>query len=168
MLSRAGTEGVTAVAEPQQTDQLAALEDKGARRLGKKHTNTGICRGGDSRLQSAQTPNTAGSAANTCAHTHTHRHRHIVSSTHTQLQHCQPCCHQSLQHPGQLDSVPRAAPPCARLFTHYPHYICSSLTEQLEAHTHAGTLTLNAYIPSSPSHASIYYSSAGHISTSQA
>lgn len=52
---------------------------KGPRRLGKKHTNTGICRvggwGGDSRLQSAQTPNTAGSAANTCT----------LSSTHTQL-----------------------------------------------------------------------------------
>lgn len=40
-----GTEGVTAAAEPRQTDQLAAPVDKGARRLGKKHTNTGICRG---------------------------------------------------------------------------------------------------------------------------
>lgn len=40
-----GTEGVTAAAEPRQTDQLAAPVDKGAQRLGKKHTNTGICRG---------------------------------------------------------------------------------------------------------------------------
>lgn len=40
-----GSEGVTAVAEPHRTDHLAALVDKGAQRLGKKHTNTGICRG---------------------------------------------------------------------------------------------------------------------------
>lgn len=40
-----GNEGVTAVAEPQLIGHLAAPMDKGARRLGKKHTNTGICRG---------------------------------------------------------------------------------------------------------------------------
>lgn len=41
-----GTEGVPAATEPRQTDQLDAPVDKGAQRLGKKHTNTGICGGG--------------------------------------------------------------------------------------------------------------------------
>lgn len=41
-----GTEGVTDAAEPRQSDQLAAPMDKGPRRLGKKHTNSGICREG--------------------------------------------------------------------------------------------------------------------------
>lgn len=41
-----GTEGVTDAAEPRQSDQLAAPMDKRPRRLGKKHTNSGICREG--------------------------------------------------------------------------------------------------------------------------
>lgn len=76
-LQRPGTEGVTAVAEPQQTDHLAARVDKGAPEAWQEtHKHWYLPGGGgDSRLQSAQTPNTAGSAANTCT----------LSSTHTQL-----------------------------------------------------------------------------------
>lgn len=41
-----GTEGVTAVVAPRQTDHLATGADKGSRRFGKKGTNAGICQGG--------------------------------------------------------------------------------------------------------------------------
>lgn len=143
-----GTEGVTDAAEPRQSDQLAAPMDKRPRRLGKKHTNSGICRegGGNGWPQSEQTPNTAGSAANTCTHAHTHCliHSNAASCAVTSAYPAQDKFTQSLEHPV------------------HPVLVCSVMifmtwtpaireTQHHKPNTHAGTQSVNA-IPSSPAH----------------
>lgn len=103
-------------------------------------------RGGNGWPQSEQTPNTAGSAANTCTHAHTHCliHSNAASCAVTSAYPAQDKFTQSLEHPV------------------HPVLVCSVMifmtwtpaireTQHHKPNTHAGTQSVNA-IPSSPAH----------------
>lgn len=102
--------------------------------------------GGNGWPQSEQTPNTAGSAANTCTHAHTHCliHSNAASCAVTSAYPAQDKFTQSLEHPV------------------HPVLVCSVMifmtwtpaireTQHHKPNTHAGTQSANA-IPSSPAH----------------
>lgn len=142
-----GTEGVTDAAEPRQSDQLAAPMDKRPRRLGKKHTNSGICReGGEMVGHNLNKHQILLVQQQTHARTHTHCliHSNAASCAVTSAYSAQDKFTQSLEHPV------------------HPVLVCSVMifmtwtpaireTQHHKPNTHSGTQTVNA-IPSTPAH----------------